>query len=91
VFGHCLRAAMIVRADAVAARPALAASVAAIEAGCPHIDDHVRRHAAAARAWLDSDPALALERYGAIVGLISRVFWWRSAQRTSRQAGSIGG
>ena len=32
VFGHCLRAALIVCADAAAARSSLAASVAAIEA-----------------------------------------------------------
>jgi hypothetical protein len=67
VFGHCLRAAIIVRADAVAARSTLAASVAAIEAACPDIDDPARRHADAARAWLEADSALALERYGSIV------------------------
>jgi tetratricopeptide (TPR) repeat protein len=67
VFGHCLRAALIVRADDAGARSALAASVAAIEAACPDKDDPARRHAAAARAWLDDDPALAVERYGAIV------------------------
>jgi len=67
VFGHCLRAAMIVRADAIAARSTLAESVAAIEAACPDIDDPARQHAAAARAWLEGDPAIALERYGDIV------------------------
>ena len=67
VFGHCLRAAVIVRADAGIARSKLGASVAAIEALCPDTDDHWRRHAAAARAWLEGDPALAVERYGAIV------------------------
>jgi hypothetical protein len=67
VFGHCLRAAVIVRADAIAARSTLAESVAAIEAVCPDIDDPARRHAAAARAWLEGDPALALDRYGDIV------------------------
>jgi tetratricopeptide (TPR) repeat protein len=41
--------------------------VAAIEAACPDIDDPARRHAAAARAWLEGDPALALERYGGVV------------------------
>lgn len=35
VFGHCLRAALIVRADSGAPRSALAASIAAIEAACP--------------------------------------------------------
>src|SRR5215813_6218043 len=67
VFGHCLRAAVIVRADASVAQSKLAASVATIEALCPDIDAPARRHAAAARAWLEADPALALERYGAIV------------------------
>src|SRR5215468_8827352 len=67
VFGHCLRAAVIVRADAGVAQSKLASSVATIEAACPDIDDPARRHAAAARAWLEADPALALERYGAIV------------------------
>ena len=67
VFGHCLRAALIVRADDAAARSKLAASVVAIEAACPDVDDPARRHAAAARAWLEGDPALAVERYGAIV------------------------
>jgi len=67
VFAHCLRAGLIVRADDDAARPALAASVAAIEAARPDTDDPARRHATAARAWLDGDQALAAERYGAIV------------------------
>jgi tetratricopeptide (TPR) repeat protein len=67
VFGHCLRAALIVCADAAAARSSLAASVGAIEAACPDVHDPARRHASAARAWLEGDPALAVERYGAIV------------------------
>jgi tetratricopeptide (TPR) repeat protein len=67
VFAHCLRAALIVRADADAARPTLAESLAAIEVACPDMTDPACRHAAAARAWLDGDVALAAERYGAIV------------------------
>ena len=67
VFGHCLRAALIVCADAAAARSSLAASVNVIEAVCPNIHDPARRHAAAAGAWLEGDPALAVERYGAIL------------------------
>ncbi len=67
VFGHCLRAALIVCADAAAARSSLAASVAAIEAACPDVRDPARCHASAARAWLEGDPALAVERYGAIL------------------------
>ncbi len=65
VFGHCLRAALIVCADSAAARSSLAASVAAIEAACPDVHDPARRHASAARAWLEGNPALAVERYGA--------------------------
>src|SRR5262249_18672986 len=67
VFGHCLRAALIVCADAAAARSSLAASVAAIEAACPEEHDPARRHASAARAWLEGDPALARKLCGAIV------------------------
>lgn len=65
--GHCLRAALIVRADNTAARPALAASIAAIEAACLDSDDPARRHAVAARAWLDGDPAGAADLYSAIL------------------------
>jgi hypothetical protein len=46
VFAHCLRTALIVCADEVAARSSLAA--AAIEAACPDVHDPARRHAAAA-------------------------------------------
>jgi tetratricopeptide (TPR) repeat protein len=67
VFGHCLRAALIVRADDAAARSELMQSVAAIEAICPDVKKPARRHACAARAWLDGDQALAAERYGAIL------------------------
>jgi tetratricopeptide (TPR) repeat protein len=64
---HRLRAAIIVCGDDDAARGKLAASIAAIVAACPDPGDPARRHAAAAHAWLAGDPALALERYGAIV------------------------
>ena len=67
VFGHCLRAALIVRADDFTARSKVVASVTAIETICPDINDPARRHASAARAWLDGDQALAVERYGAIL------------------------
>ena len=67
IFGHCLRAALIVRADMQSARSRLVASVTAIEAACPDAGDPSRRHASAARAWLDRDEALAAERYGAIL------------------------
>src|SRR5262249_51035373 len=64
VFGHCLRAALIVRADSAGPRSTLAASIAAIEAACPDIDDPARRHATAARAWLEGDSARAAVLYG---------------------------
>jgi tetratricopeptide (TPR) repeat protein len=67
VFGHCLRAAIIVIADNITARSTMAASLAFIERAGPDPADPARRHAEAARAWLDGDPALALERYGALV------------------------
>jgi hypothetical protein len=63
---HCLRAALIVLADA-SARPTLAASVAIIEAERPEKNERAHRHAGAAHAWLEGNSALALERYGAIV------------------------
>jgi tetratricopeptide (TPR) repeat protein len=66
VFGHCLRAALIVRADDAASQSRLIASVTAIEV-CPDAGDLARRHASAAHAWLYGDPALAAERYGAIL------------------------
>jgi len=67
VSGHCLRAALIVCTDAVAARSSLAESLAAIEAACPDAQNPARRHAAAAQAWFNGDPALAVDRYGAIL------------------------
>ena len=65
--GHCLRAALIVRADNAAMRSKLAASVTAIEAACPDSDAPARRHAIAARAWLNGDPAGAAALYSAVV------------------------
>jgi hypothetical protein len=67
VLAHCLRAALIVCGDRVADRTTLAASVTAIDASGAGKDDPARRHAAAARAWLEGDLLLAAERYGAIV------------------------
>ena len=67
VFGHCLRAALIVRADNEAARATLFASVTTIKAECADVEDPARRHASAARAWFDGNQALAVERYGAIL------------------------
>jgi tetratricopeptide (TPR) repeat protein len=66
VFGHCIRAALIVLADDTAARPSLVASVAVLEAASADMNEKARRHAAAASAWLEGNPGLAAERYGAI-------------------------
>jgi tetratricopeptide (TPR) repeat protein len=67
VFGHCLRAALIVRADNAARRSTLAASIAAIEAASPDTDGPARRHANAARAWLEGNSALAAALYSAVL------------------------
>jgi len=67
VFGHCLRVGLIVSGDVVGARSSLAASISVIEAAGPGPDAVARRHAAAARAWLEGDPSRAAEVYGAIV------------------------
>jgi tetratricopeptide (TPR) repeat protein len=67
VFAHCLRAALIVRSESAASRPALASSIAAIEAACPDADDPARRHAQAARAWLEGDSAHAVALYDGIL------------------------
>jgi tetratricopeptide (TPR) repeat protein len=67
VFGHCLRAALIVRADSVAARPTLAASIAAIELARLDARDPALLHAVAARAWFNDDPARAVMLYDAIL------------------------
>ena len=67
LLAHRLNMALIVSSDAAAGRPSLGASVAAIEAARSDIHDPARRHAAAARAWLEGGAALAVERYGDIV------------------------
>src|SRR5262249_40380088 len=67
VSAHCLRAAIIVCGDRYTDRGKLAASMKALAHGRSGPRDPARRHAAAAQAWLDGDPTLALERYGAIV------------------------
>jgi len=64
---HCLRAALIVAADDDTRRSQVDDSVAAIESASLPDEDPARRHAAAARAWLAHDDALALSRYGDIV------------------------
>jgi len=67
VAAHCLRAASLVMAGNRGAQSTLAASVAAIESAGPSASERERRHAAAARAWLEADPVRALQLYGAIV------------------------
>ena len=67
LWGHCLRAGLVVRADDTASLSALRTSLDAIDAAELNQDDPARRHAAAARAWLEGDSMLALARYGAIV------------------------
>jgi hypothetical protein len=56
VFGHCLRTALIVRADNAARRSMVAASVATIEAACAGIDHRYAADATAARL-LDGNSA----------------------------------
>lgn len=64
---HCLRAAARLLGADVMRQPAAAASIRSIEE-CPHGANHrERRHAAAARAGLEGNAKLALERYGELV------------------------
>jgi hypothetical protein len=64
---HCLRLALIVRADDSGARSTAEESIALIEAESPDLSAHAHHHASAARAWLEGNPALAVLRYDAIV------------------------
>jgi tetratricopeptide (TPR) repeat protein len=63
---YCLRAAALVLAGNAAAHRPLAATLRVLD-GLTTVNDRERRHTAAARAWLEGNPALALERYAAIV------------------------
>ena len=67
VFGHCLRAALIVRADDACEQERLNASIASIMRACPETHHQAHRHALAARAWATGDSAGVAELYGAIV------------------------
>src|SRR5215831_7282062 len=49
---HCLRLALIVRADDSGARSTAEQSIALIEEGTPDLSAHAHRHASAAHAWL---------------------------------------
>src|SRR6478735_1928419 len=65
--GNCSVEVDRVLADDAAARSTLTASLTAIEAASADSNEPARRHADAARAWLEGSPGLAAERYGAIV------------------------
>jgi hypothetical protein len=67
VFGHCLRAALLVLGGDQSTNIPLAESIAAIESAESCASERERRHAGAARAWLEADSVQALERYAAIV------------------------
>ena len=67
VAAHCLRAALLVMGNVRESRDALAASVGAIEAVGVRASERERRHAAAARAYLEAGASSALDHYGAIV------------------------
>jgi tetratricopeptide (TPR) repeat protein len=65
--GHCLRAAALIMASEAPHEPALAGTIRATERLGDRANDRERRHAAAARAWLEGDARLAAERYGELV------------------------
>src|SRR5262249_51929397 len=67
VFAHCLRAALIICGDATAAQSSIAASAAVIEGAFADIHGLARRHAAAARAWIEGGAQLAVDHYDAIL------------------------
>lgn len=64
--GHCLRAGALVLSGADASTEALAASVAAIE-GNATANARERRHATAARHWLDGNARRAARLYGKLL------------------------
>lgn len=63
---YCLRAAALVLTGTAAAHRPLAATLRVLD-GLSTANERERNHAAAARAWLEGNPALALDLYGAIV------------------------
>ena len=67
VAGHCLRAAATVLGAEVPGETKLFDTVRTIERFGRNASDRERRHALAARAWLEGNTPLAAERYGEIV------------------------
>jgi hypothetical protein len=63
---YCLRAAALVLTGTAAVHRPLAATLRVLD-GLSTVNERERNHAAAARAWLEGNPALALEHYAAIV------------------------
>lgn len=64
--GHCLRAGALVLGGDSASAASLSASVIAIERNAG-ANERERRHAAAARHWLDGDVARAADQYGELL------------------------
>ena len=67
VAGYCLRAAAQILGADVPDETDLFDTVRKVEQFGPGASDRERRHAAAARAWLEGNTLLAAERYGEIV------------------------
>jgi tetratricopeptide (TPR) repeat protein len=64
--GHCLRAGALVLGGSDTSASAIAASIAAIERNSA-ANERERRHATAARHWLDGDVARAAHLYGELL------------------------
>ena len=67
IAGHCLRAAALILASDALDRRRLANSVHAVERQWDRASERERRHILAARAALEGDERLALERYGEVL------------------------
>ena len=63
--GHCLRAVALIIGGTEASAPAVAASIAAVEGGAS-ANERERRHAIAARLWVDGKVARAARAYDAL-------------------------
>ncbi|MFD4836573.1 tetratricopeptide repeat protein [Achromobacter sp. NPDC058515] len=101
VMGHVLRAGMMITASDKCVEPLLRESVEAAESLRDIANERERRHAAAARAWLDGEFSVALRRYADIliayphdtlalqVGHIGDFLLGRSAMLRDRVAGIL--